>query len=754
MNLLSKVVPTLLLCLCTELAPEARAQAPAPAPAAANLVDDKKAKALIDAGDARFEAGELQAAMDLYKAVIDRYPASRWRFVSRLKMGKQHLREKKFDLALDQFRRIDVEENKDEAQRGESALQIGVCFFEMGKLEEAFGELRKVIKNFPGTPFSNDAYFYIGQAHFKLGRFGNAIDAFKNVGTSIDPSAQDTSKLDAGKRLYVKIEDKDLSSQAGESGLTVNVETTSGDRETLLCMPVTQGASVLMGSIRTELGSVQGGDHILQLIGTDRIKVTYVDKQTANAELDVTRSREIRVVGNAKARIVDGAFSEAVGAVVLDKPVFLSVQDSDRDVSEKPDTIEAIVRVKRTVEETADTADTGDKPKRAAAGDSPLDGPEKNEPVFKVVDEKKVLLTERALNDAAPDAPVHTAQFIGSIAVVSEGKAAGAAVLSAQVGDILEIEYLDEVSLDEDPRRRTTSAKVIEGSLNPLQVANAKINDEELKFKTALKTSEALKNIGNIYKDLGLTKQSGDKYRQALAETEQVARNYGALNQRLLEQTYVQMWKIYYAMGDLARAAQMCLELQRRFPESPFVDDALMLMGQVSQKQNKFQEAIGVYRRLSALKNSPLAPAAQYAIGECFEELGNTAKNKAHYDEAFLAFKACFEKFPTSNQAGDALSKMAEYYYSKEDYHRAMDIYEEALQQYQDSKFIDVVLYNYGRCLVKMKRLDAAVERFNQLITTYPNSKMVANAQKLVDAIQKRNASSAASQSAPAASGN
>jgi TolA-binding protein len=316
------------------------------------------------------------------------------------------------------------------------------------------------------------------------------------------------------------------------------------------------------------------------------------------------------------------------------------------------------------------------------------------------------------------------------------------------VGDILEIEYLDEVSLDEDPRRRTTSAKVIEGSLNPLQVANAKINDEELKFKTALKTSEALKNIGNIYKDLGLTKQSGDKYRQALAETEQVARNYGALNQRLLEQTYVQMWKIYYAMGDLARAAQMCLELQRRFPESPFVDDALMLMGQVSQKQNKFQEAIGVYRRLSALKNSPLAPAAQYAIGECFEELGNTAKNKAHYDEAFLAFKACFEKFPTSNQAGDALSKMAEYY------HRAMDIYEEALQQYQDSKFIDVVLYNYGRCLVKMKRLDAAVERFNQLITTYPNSKMVANAQKLVDAIQKRNASSAASQSAPAASGN
>jgi hypothetical protein len=29
-------------------------------------------------------------------------------------MGKQFLKEKKFDLALDQFRRVAVEENKDE----------------------------------------------------------------------------------------------------------------------------------------------------------------------------------------------------------------------------------------------------------------------------------------------------------------------------------------------------------------------------------------------------------------------------------------------------------------------------------------------------------------------------------------------------------------------------------------------------------------------------------------------------------------
>ena len=700
---------------------------------AASLVDDKKAKALLDAGDARLEAGELPAAMDLYKAMLDRYPISRWRFLVRLKMGKQYLTEKKFDLALDQFRRVAVEENKDDNQVGDASLQIGVCYFEMGKYEEAFGELRKVIKLHPGSPYSNDAYYYIGQAHFKMGRYSNAIDAFKNVGTSIAPTAQEAEKLDAGKRLYIKIEDKALAAQSGSTGVVATVQTRSGDKETVTCLPIMQGSSVFMGSIRTQLGEPVPGNGILELIGADKITVTCVDKFPASGQLNILRTKEIQVIGNAKVKIVDGAFAEPVGAVVLDKPAFLLVQDSDRDTTAKADQIEVIVRTKRPVEENPD----GEKAEKTDA-DTAMEPIEKTEPVFKVIDEKKIKLVEKSDEKAVAGVPVHTGVFVGIISLARQGDTPHPDALVAQVGDLLEVEYLDEVNLDPQPVVRKTTAKVIEGNLNPLQVANAKINDEELKFKTALKTSDALKNIGNIYKDLGLTKQANDKFKQALTETEQVAKNYGSLNQRLLEQTYVQMWKIYFAMDDLNRAAQMCLELQRRFPESPFVDDALLLMGQVRQKQAKYQEAIGVFRRLAALQNSPLAPAAQYAVGECFEELGTTEKNKNYYDEAFLAFKACFEKFPNSNQAGDALSKMAEYYYSKEDFTRALDIYEEALQQYQDSKFIDVVLYNYGRCLVKMKKYDAALEKFNQLISTYPNSKSVSNAQKLVEAIQKR----------------
>lgn len=702
------------------------------APDASKMVDDKKARALIEAGDARFAAGELPAALDLYKSMLDRYPASRWRFLAHLKLGKQYLKEKKFDLALEQFRLAAVADNPDQNEVADASLEVGRCYFEMGKFEDAFTELRNVIKAFPGTPYSNDAYYYIGQAHFKLGRYGNAIDAFKNVGTSIDPTTPEAGKLDAGKRLFVKVEDRDLSADAGSAGISATIQTQAGDKETVICLPVAPGSPILMGSLRTQLGDPTSGDGVVQVVGNDVIKVSVLDKQTADAKLNVERDKKIQVVGNARVSIVDGAYAEPIGAVVLDKPAFLLVQDSDRDASGKADSIEVVVRTKRLIDQPATNegavAKTTDSVEASALPTAPQ---------YQTIDEKRVKLIERSASEGTPNATVHTGAFGGTIRMVREGQSAEGA-LAAAVGDLLEIEYLDEVSLEEKPVVRKATAKVIEGNLNPLQVANAQIADEELKMKTALKTSEALKNIGSIYKELGLMKQATEKFQQALTETERVAKEYGKLNQKLLEQTYVQMWKIYYAMDDLPRAAQMCIELQRRFPQSAFVDEALMLMGQVSQKQGKYQDAIGVFNRLAALKNSPQAPAAQFAIGECYEAMGTKEKNRKYYDQAFTAFQACYEKFPNSNQAGNALSKMAEYYYSKEDFNRAIDLYEEALTKYQDSKFLDVVLYNYGRCLVKMKQLPEAQEKFNQLISTYPNSPLVANAQKLVGAIQKR----------------
>lgn len=62
--------------------------AKAPVPGASSVIEDRKAKQMIEAGDARYDANEIEPAIELYKAAIDRYPASKWRYLAHLKIGK------------------------------------------------------------------------------------------------------------------------------------------------------------------------------------------------------------------------------------------------------------------------------------------------------------------------------------------------------------------------------------------------------------------------------------------------------------------------------------------------------------------------------------------------------------------------------------------------------------------------------------------------------------------------------------------
>src|SRR5687768_10741837 len=52
-----------------------------------SLVEDRTARKLIEAGDARLEGGEAAKAVEVWQSVIERYPRSRVRFDAHLKLG-------------------------------------------------------------------------------------------------------------------------------------------------------------------------------------------------------------------------------------------------------------------------------------------------------------------------------------------------------------------------------------------------------------------------------------------------------------------------------------------------------------------------------------------------------------------------------------------------------------------------------------------------------------------------------------------
>jgi len=338
------------------------------------------------------------------------------------------------------------------------------------------------------------------------------------------------------------------------------------------------------------------------------------------------------------------------------------------------------------------------------------------------------------------DGSIHTGVFRGTVPVdQTDEVVANDAKLQAMAGDLVRIRYVDQLNITPGPRDLATTAKCVEGNLGGVRVTRTEITDAELELKTKLKTASALTHIGTQYKEFGLEDKAKLKYREALGVCEEIVDDARKLGGGILEETYVQLWKIYFAMDQLNLAAAMSLRLQREFPESIYLDEAILAQARVAQKGGDFQRAIALYNNLTRLTKSQLRGEGQYGIGECYEAMAKaaTGNNEQMYERAFQAYKQVFDQFPESGRVGDAVAKMASFYYQKKDYARAVDVFEKVLSDHPDANFLDVILFNYGRCLFRMGKRGEARKRFDQMIDEFPESQLAPEAKRISQALSK-----------------
>jgi len=743
-----------------------------------SLVEDRSAKKLIEAGDARYEADEPVKAVELWQSVIERYPRSRHRFEAQMRLGDYFLdREQAYDRARTYFEMVAAEDNRDEAQRATATLHIGICFFEARNFGKSFSVMRNVIELFPVSPEVNQAYYYIGLGHFQLGHYSRAIEALEKVGTALNEEDDQVEKLEAGKRFFIRIEDADLAALEFGKSVKVRVKTTHGDEETADCYPVGRNVRIVLGSVPTRLGKPQTDNQILEVTGDDTIVVEYLDQHTADKQMDRPRLKEVQVVGNAVVTINDGAYQELLRGVVLGKSLHVQVVDADCDLTEGAERLTAVLEVYRL---KTDAEIEAEQVEQATAGGGAATSAGEPQPAdkFKLVDKLELLLTEASVErsavvlsplppaaetesapksqaaakpettDAKPTADpsvIHSGVFRTSVDLVASADADLADdVLQALPGDAIRLVYVDLKNTGRGERTASFEARAIEGNLGGVRVTRAQITDEELRVRTKLRTADALTNIGNRYKEFGLKTNSQAKYEQALQVCEEIMLDAGKLGGRLLEETYVQLWKIYFEMDRLELAAALAERLQREFPQSGFVDDALLQLAEVARRQGDLTRAVGIYTRLVNMQDSQLRGEAQFGVAQCFEKMADntTAENNPNaaaqlYDRAFQEYKRVYDNFPDSGRVGEAVAQMANYYYRQQDYSRAVDTFETVLSNHPDARFLDVILFNYGRCLYRMNRRAEARQRFDQLIQDYPESPLAADAKKISDALAK-----------------
>ncbi len=333
-----------------------------------------------------------------------------------MKLGNYLLaKERAFDRSRTHFESAAVEDNANEEQRAEATLKIGVCFYESGNYGKCFKFMRDVVEKFPVSAQVNQAYYYIGLGHFKQGHYSRAIGALERVGTALPPpdpaatgakSSSSAEILEAGKRLFVRVDDADLAALELGKTVPVRIEAASGDVETVECVAIGRNVRVVIGSIPTALGKPRPNNGRLEVKGGDKVKITYHDVHTAaNKEAFVIKN--IDVVGTATAAIMDGAYAETLQGVVLGHGMNLQVVDADMDMTDGADILKAVVEVYRekTPEELAAEAGPGKRqPMPAKTDANKLDR-------FKKIDKVDVILTEVKIVKAGPEDPSCAARW-------------------------------------------------------------------------------------------------------------------------------------------------------------------------------------------------------------------------------------------------------------------------------------------------------------------------------------------------------
>jgi TolA-binding protein len=689
--------------------------------------------------------GEKDRGVKMLEKIVQDFPDSVVRYEAWLAMGRHYLDNRDQLKAIAVLRHLGELKKPGEEIGGanreiylEGLYLTGMAYFQMKQYGSAFPILRKITVSYPNTVWANQSYYYVGMCHFAQGNWTKAVEALSLVGTFIDPNAEGTRYVEAGRRFYVKIEDADLPiiHRLGRE-VSVLVETTHGDKETVKLVPLSLNQGVFLCSIPTEIGKPAPGDGKLQTIGGDVVTVTYADDNTKEGDRNTLRKVKVEIVSTAAVTYTMGTYESQAPAAFIGQPLHIHVMDVDQDVTDAADslTVKVISRYKSEEESSAAEGMTGDLTFQ-------------EEQKYRTRDEVTLKLTEMGDGNS-----IHTGRFVGAVNLdlYQEGVAVNTndKVLTCAIGDDVVTSYVDEVHIGGRNTRVVQAAIKVAGKItSPLSSSVNVVPDAVLKAKKNLVEATAFLELAKIFQSMGLRKGAKQKAAEGIDRTDNVIKTDTPIPSDLKEEAFKLRWDLYIVQEDYDNAIATCQLFNKLFPDSPFVDQAMMGIGNIHYKRKSYAEAMKVFRQVLGLTTSLAKAEAQFMIARTIETQAEEAAalaaaktgaqpapNAGLTETAIREYKLCAEKYPESQYAGEALGKLVDFYLNTRDYPRADDLLEQVFQDYPDAGFLDVMLLKWVYVAYRTGNVQKANDKCQQLIFEYPSSPHATKAKQLQPAI-------------------
>lgn len=707
------------------------------------------ARSLLKKAEELLTLGEKERGSRMLETVIQQYADTPVRYEAYLALGRHYLDQHEQLKAITVLRHLNDLKKEGQELSGaplemylEGLYLTGMGYFQMKQYSAAFPILRKITNDWPNTVWANQAYYFVGMCHFAQGNWNKAIQALSLVGTFVDPNSPTVSYVEAGRRFYVKIEDGDLPIlyQLGKT-IKVSIETTGGDKETVSCVPLSLESGIFLASIPTEIGKCKSGDGTLQVVGGDKITTRYSDNNSKDGQKDIPRVQTVEVVSTANLAFTMGTYEGQAPTAFVGQPLFVLMTDADLDTSDAPE--KAAVKVVSRYR-VADEGDASTATSEGLTADLTFQPEQK----YKVRDEVTVELTELG------SAPVRTGRFGAALATqafVENGPVVTTdQLLTCSVGDEIVVTCVDELHIGGHSQRIARTSVMVAGEITSrLDTSVNFVADPILRARKNLVEGTAFLELARIFASMGLKKGAILKAAEGLERVEAVLKTDSPIPSNLKEEAFKIRWNLFLTIEDYRRAMETCRLFSRLYPDSPFVDQAMMGLADIHLRNKEYALSRQIYSQVTRLPSSMVKAEAQFKIAqsiddESAERAAADAVKKGQTElaatgpseRAIQQYKLCAEKFPESLYAGRSLSKVVDYYIFSRDYSRADDLLEQIFQDYPDGNFLDEMLLKWVEVASRMGNNQKAHDKCSQLMFEYPASQHAAKAKELLGTLK------------------
>ena len=213
-----------------------------------------------------------------------------------------------------------------------------------------------------------------------------------------------------------------------------------------------------------------------------------------------------------------------------------------------------------------------------------------------------------------------------------------------------------------------------------------------------------------------------------------------------------------YNDEDYLEAVQEFQSIILQYPGNPVVDDAQYYLAESRYQRGEYILAAYEFSKLiKSMPASEFVPKAQFMLAECYYELSPDYRLDQQYTKkAISEFQAFIDFFPSNEKVKEAEQKISELndklahkeyntaslYETMGDNRSALLYYTTVVDDYHDTEYAPMAMYDKINVLVSMNRNSEALDEISKFIERYPDNKRTNELKELKTSIEVKLSSS------------